>query len=385
MVEIIGLTGLRPTKESITAVTVPPYDVIKPESKLEKLLSDNEDSLFHVKLGSKPVESLAKLVEKKILVEDTEPCFYVYEQIYGDKSRTGFFAAAEVSDYSKRNIIRHEKTFDEKVQGRLELTRKTGYSFGPVFLLTKSKIADTLEKVKKNYKPEYEFSSDFQGENDLDGIKNRIFRINENSPEGLELKKLIAENALYIADGHHRYHTALKGNQTHFLTYICEGAKIEAYNRVINGMKKFEEVIEKLNLEKTDTFRTPGKHEFCIYTKKGTYIMKAKNIPSDVIGKLDCSILEKELYPALGLSHDMIMDSKYFDYYPESQLDKMMECVDKGKYDIAVALHPVSIDELMSVADAGLEDSNIVMPEKSTFFAPKILSGIFVYKPVIKK
>jgi len=76
----------------------------------------------------------------------------------------------------------------------------------------------------------------------------------------------------------------------------------------------------------------------------------------------------------------MITDPKHFDYYSESELDKMKECVDSVKYDIAVALHPVSIDELMAVADAGLKDPNIVMPEKSTFFAPKILTGIIIYK-----
>jgi uncharacterized protein (DUF1015 family) len=128
---------------------------------------------------------------------------------------------------------------------------------------------------------------------------------------------------------------------------------------------------------------TPPKHRFAIYTKDGSYLLDAVTIPQDVVGRLDCSILERELYPRLGLTHAMIQDEKHFDYYPESQLDQAKAAVDRGDYELAIALHPVSIDELMKVADAGLDDGEIVMPEKSTFFAPKILSGVFVYRHTI--
>jgi uncharacterized protein (DUF1015 family) len=104
-------------------------------------------------------------------------------------------------------------------------------------------------------------------------------------------------------------------------------------------------------------------------------------VPTDVVGRLDCSILERELYPMLGLNHEMIKDAKHFDYYPEQDLAGMQACVDRGTYDLAVALAPVSIDELVAVADAGLADGGkTVMPEKSTFFAPKILSGVMLYR-----
>src|SRR5690606_6311006 len=120
-----------------------------------------------------------------------------------------------------------------------------------------------------------------------------------------------------------------------------------------------------------ERFETPPKHAFALRTKEGTWLLRAKEVPDDVVGRLDCAILERELYPALGLTHDQIVDPAHFDYYPESQLDEMEAVVDAGKYELAIALHPVSIDELIAVADAGLEDSSIVMPEKSTFFAPK--------------
>lgn len=382
MAEVKGLTGLRPAGDSIKRITCPPYDVIKPASLLESVLKRNEDSLYHVTLGEEPIEALNRLLDQGLLLEEATPSFYVYEQAYGKEIRRGVFAATEVTDYKEGNIIRHEKTFDEKVKGRLELREKTGYTFEPVFLLTQAPLKAVLDEVVRKYQPEYEFVSDFNKASELHGIKNRIFRVEEESREGKLIKEVIASGSLYIADGHHRYHASLLNKQTHCLAYICEGvdAHISAYNRVINGMVRFEEIKEKLPLVRIAEFQTPEKHNFAIYTKEGIYLLKTINVPDDVVGRLDCSILEKELYPHLGLSHEMITDSRYFDYYAEDDLEKMRECVDEGRYDLAVALHPVDISELIAVADAGIHNPEIVMPEKSTFFAPKILSGIFIYK-----
>lgn len=382
MVEVKGLTGLRPAGDSIKRITCPPYDVIKSASLLESVLKRNEDSLYHVTLGEEPLRALNRLQEKGLLLTDETPCFYVYEQIYGKEIRRGVFAATEVANYSEGKIIRHEKTFDEKVKGRLALREKTSYTFEPVFLLTQAPLKAVLDEVVRNYEAEYEFNSDFNKASELHGIKNRIFRVKEESREGKLIKEVISSGPLYIADGHHRYHASLLNRQTHCLAYICEGAdaRILAYNRVINGMVKFEEIKGKLPLVRETEFKTPDKHNFAIYTKEGIYLLKTASVPEDVVGRLDCSILEKELYPHLGLSHEMITDSRYFDYYAEDDLEKMRECVDEGRYNLAVALHPVDITELIAVADAGINNPEIVMPEKSTFFAPKILSGIFIYK-----
>src|SRR5690606_21623248 len=127
------------------------------------------------------------------------------------------------------------------------------------------------------------------------------------------------------------------------------------------------------------------KHHVSLYTREGAFLLKAQDVPADVVGGLDCSILERELYPHLGVEHSMILKQEHFDYYPEWDLATMKALVDEGKYDLAVALHPVSIDELIAVADAGMNNPEIVMPEKSTFFAPKILSGIILYKHAYKE
>jgi len=380
MVATIGLTGLRPDPSRASDIASPPYDVIKPGTPLEKLLSSQADSLYHISLGPNPAEARDRLVGDGALVVDDEPAYYVYEQTWEGGQRTGVFVAAKVSPYEDKQVIRHEKTFDDKVKGRLAMRRATGLHVGPVFVLTRAPIASALEQAKAELAPIYDFVSEFGGFSELEGIRNKVWRVSEKSDTGQAIQAALATEPLYIADGHHRYHASLLNEQSHFLCFVTEEAVIQAYNRVINGVQPFSEVADQLPLRRVETFHTPKKHSFCIYTKDGCWELDAQEVPDDVVGQLDCAILERELYPKLGLTHDMIVDPKHFDYYSEAALDDMKAAVDRGDYDMAVALHPVSLDELMAVADAGLEDPEIVMPEKSTFFQPKILSGLFLYR-----
>lgn len=380
MTRIDGLVGLRPDPAQVATITAPPYDVIKPGSPLEALLAARAESVYHVTLGADPGAALERLCQAGHLRVDEEPAYYVYEQRWQGGERLGVFAATEVSDYSARQIIRHEKTFDDKVQGRIALARATGHTTGPVFLLTRSPIQDLLHAIRREQTPLYDFVSDFAGHGDLHGIHSRVFRLPAASDQGRQLQALIGRHPLYIADGHHRYHAALKNGQSHLLAYIVEEAHIQAYNRVCTGQVPFLSIVDQLDLEPVDHLQTPPKHAFCLAYRGGWAMLRARQVPTDVVGRLDCAILERELYPLLGLDHSMIVDPQHFDYYAESQLDLMQDCVDTGRYDLAIALHPVSIDDLMAVADAGLDDPEIVMPEKSTFFAPKILTGLFFYR-----
>lgn len=380
MVATIGLTGLRPDPSRASQIASPPYDVIKPGTPLEKLLREQADSLFHIILGDEPASARDRIVASGGLIEDDEPAYYVYEQTWEGGQRTGVFVAAAVSPYEEKQIIRHEKTFDSKVKGRIAMRKATGLHIGPVFVLTRAPIAAALEKAKAEAGPIYDFTSEFGGFSELEGIRNKVWRVPEQSETGQTIQAALATEPLYIADGHHRYHASLLNQQSHFLCYVTEEAVIQAYNRVINGVRPFSEIAGELALRPVETFHTPKKHSFCIYTKQGCWELDAEHVPEDVVGRLDCAILERELYPKLGLTHDMIIDPNHFDYYSESALCEMKAAVDRGDYDMAVALHPVSLEDLMAVADAGLEDSDIVMPEKSTFFQPKILSGLFLYR-----
>jgi uncharacterized protein (DUF1015 family) len=380
MADIGGVHGLRAAAEWAEAIATPPYDVIKEGSALEARLRANPSSFFHVTLGDDPKGALDGLVRQGRLVADDEPCFYAYEQRWGGEERLGFFAAVAVTPYSSGQVIRHEKTFDEKVKGRIAVTNATGFTLEPIFLLTRAAVSPILEEVRRGMEPLYSFASDFGGLNDLHGIVSRVFRVPASSPFGRSLQAAVAQEPLYIADGHHRYHAALLNGQDRAMAYIVEKARIRAYNRVIRGARRFEDVRGELALVPAPRFETPPKHEFCLYSRSGTFRLAAREVPTDVVGRLDCRILERELYPHLGVDHSMIRDKRHFDYYPEHDLQAMRELVDAGAYDLAVALAPVSLDELMAVADAGLDDPEVVMPEKSTFFAPKILSGLVVHR-----
>jgi len=380
MVATIGLTGPRPDPAHVSEIASPPYDVIKPGTELEALLRSRPNSLFHVTLGGHPKEAMDRLVSEKLVIEDDEPAYYVYEQTWKDGQRTGVFVAAEVSPYEDQQVIRHEKTFDDKVKGRLAVRRATGLHIGPVFVLTRAPIGRALDDAKRSAKPIYDFMSDFGGFSELEGIRNKVWRVAEHSDTGRAIQATLRTEPFYIADGHHRYHASLLHDQTHFLCYVTEEAVIQAYNRVINGVRPFSEVAGELPLRRVESFHTPKKHTFCIYTKQGCYELDAQHVPNDVVGRLDCAILERELYPKLGLTHDMVVDPNHFDYYSEGALDEMKAVVDRGDYDMAIALHPVSLEDLMAVADAGLQDPEVVMPEKSTFFQPKILSGLCLYR-----
>ncbi len=381
MVAIEGLIGLRARPEHVARLTTPPYDVIKEGSPLAERLAANPDSLFHVILGPRPKEALEGLVARGVLVTDEEPAYYVFEQRWGEgESRTGVYVAVEVSDYAQGEVIRHEKTFDEKVRGRIALAKATAHTIGPVFLLTRAALAPLLERAKAEGAPLYDFTSDFGGGTDLSGVASRVWRVPAASERGRSIAEALAPHPLYIADGHHRYHAALKNGQSHVLGYITPEARILAYDRVVRGVRPFVEAERELALEPLEAFATPPKHAFALYTREGTYLLRAQHVPDDVVGRLDCAILERELYPHLGLTHDHIVDPAHFDYYPESALDEMKAVVDQGRYELAIALHPVSIDELIAVADRGLEDPRVVMPEKSTFFSPKILSGLVLYR-----
>ena len=381
MVKAIGLSGLRPNprEEHAARLACPPYDVIKPGSALAARLGGQPDSLFHVILGDSPVAAVDGLVSRGVLIEDREPAFYVYEQRAGDETRTGVFVAVEVTDYSAGQIIRHEKTFDAKVKGRIALAAATGLTTEPIFLLTRAPIEGLLAEAKGE-PPLYDFIGDFGGGTDLHEVSARVWRVTASSSLGSRLSDALAPEPLYIADGHHRYHAALRGGHSHVLAYVTERARILAYDRVVNPIVPFAKVRSELALTPRETFSTPEKNAFALYTREGCWTLRAREVPDDVVGRLDCSILERELYPRLGLEHRHIVDPAHFDYYPENALDEMVARVDAGDFELAIALHPVSLEELIAVADAGMSDPDIVMPEKSTFFSPKILSGLFLYR-----
>ena len=294
-------------------------------------------------------------------------------------TRTGVLLAVAATDYADGQVIRHEKTFDDKVQGRIALADQTGLTTGPVFFLTRAPLQGVLEAAKASA-PLYDFAADFGPGTDLSGVHSRVWRLGADERAGRAICEALEPDPLYIADGHHRYHAAIRRGQSHVLAYVTDEARILAYDRVVTGTVPWVDARASLSLTPVARFETPPKHVFAIYTRDAAFHLPARVVPSDPVGRLDCAILERELYPALGLTHDHVVDPAHFDYFPETQLAEMKALVDAGHHELAVALHPVTVDELIAVADAGLREPDVVMPEKSTYFSPKILTGLFVYR-----
>ena len=193
MVATIGLVGVRPAPSLAHRVTAPPYDVIKPGTPLEARLFAEPLSLVHVTLGKEPAASFARLRAEGALIDDEEPSYWVYEQRWSGGRRTGVLTAVEVTPYEAKQVIRHEKTFDDKVAGRMKLHKDTGHTLGPVFGLTRAPIEALLEEAIATLSPTYDFATDLGGLNDLHGIATRAFRVPEASPLGARLKAALAQ------------------------------------------------------------------------------------------------------------------------------------------------------------------------------------------------
>lgn len=375
MANTYGLVGLRPAPQHVADFTSPPYDVAQMGVAMERLLSENPRSLYHLILALEPAQVLERMTQEGWLIPDEEPCYYVYEQSWGHQSRLGVLFAGEVSDYSQRQIIRHEKTFPGKVEKSILLKRQIRHDIGPVFLFTRAMITGVLRNCTSEA-PLYAFTS-------RDGIRNRVWRVPESSGRGKAIQEALRTRPFYIADGHHRYQAALSGGLERFVAYATEHAHIEAYNRVIRGSISFDQIRAHLPLESVSTLVTPPKNAFCLYSAGRSYLLRNPHkIERDlgIVERLDCSVLEREFYPIIGLKPHMMKNPENLGYYPENAMAEMKLAVDRGDYDVAVALHPVSLDELIAVADAGLDNPGLVMPEKSTFFAPKVLSGLFLQR-----
>ncbi len=397
MVRIQGITGLVAADPG-TFVS-PPYDVIQPGSEVEDLLSQRLNSAYPlIRLnenlpgiweGTDRRGVLDSLVTTGVLKEDETPSYYVLEQEWDGGKRIGVLVSGEVTDYDKGQVIRHEKTFDDKVEGRVDLRKELELQMGPVWCLVRDGQNDfekLLGEIVRENTPDADFTCDFESAvvSEMHGMRNRVFRIPASSDYGRQLAAKLNPRPFYIADGHHRYHACFSTGQKQFFAYVCpeQSAQILAYNRVINPSRVFEEIKCKLDTSQVDQFKTPEKGHFSIYTKGGIYVVRASDFcaADDVVGKLDVTKLERQVYPHLGLVPDMISLRAYLDYYPETALDRMKGLVDSGAYKMAVALHPVSVRELLDVAYKGFMDGVTVMPEKSTYFYQKLPTGIVMMR-----
>lgn len=403
--------AVRPIEDKAEAVAALPYDVMNSDEARE-MAKGNPYSFLHVdkaeidldksvniydeKVYLKARENLDKLVSDGACRQDEKQCFYIYRQIMDGRSQTGLVGCASIDDYINNVIKKHEFTRADKEQDRINHVDYCDANTGPIFLAYRenNKISEIIENWKNTHKCVYDFVSD--------GVQNTVWVIDCDKTIALLTEEFSKAGDLYIADGHHRCASAVKVglkrrkenpdyDSTEEFNFFLAVAfpknelAIMDYNRVIkdtNGLTA-DELIEKLSecftVEPADVspYRPTEKHTFGMYLENKWYALKAKDgtfDETDVVGRLDVSILQNNcITPIFGIEDPRT--DKRIDFVGGIRGLGELERRCNSDMKVAFSMFPTSLDDLMAIADAGK-----VMPPKSTWFEPKLLSGLFIHK-----
>ncbi|NCB41425.1 MAG: DUF1015 domain-containing protein [Clostridia bacterium] len=402
---------IHPTPSVAPEICALPYDVMnrkeasdmakgKPFSFLHVSRSEidvpDEVDPYSAQVYDKAKETLAQWIKDGILLKEEQPCYMIYRQTMNGNVQTGVVGCVSVDDYEKNIVKKHEVTRKEKEADRTSHFDRCDANTEPVFLAYRNtQLIDlTVKKWIKENTPIYDFFTE-------DGIGHTVWLVDSKAANDVIEMAFDDIPFVYIADGHHRAASAASvakkrraaldysGNEPfNFFMAVCFpdfDLRIMDYNRVVSDLNNLtpEELIKQIKASGFSVFAIKGmvrkptkKHSFCMYMNKQWYALEAqKNIlPSDVIGSLDVSILQdKILNPILGINDPRT--DKRIDFVGGIRgLKELERRVDSGSAAVAFALCPLTMDELLAVADAGQ-----IMPPKSTWFEPKLGSGLFIH------
>ncbi len=409
MARIEPFRGLRPDPVIVKEVASPPYDVLNSE-EAKKMAGSNENSFLHIvkpeidlspetDLYSDIVYETAKnnfrrFIETGILVQDQKRCFYIYKQVWGDHVQVGLVAGASTDDYLDDVIKKHEHTREDKERDRMRHIEALNANTGPVFLTFKeNQSVVELMNQGMEQSPVYDFTSD-------DGVRHIFYVIEDDSAIRKISEAFNKVDFLYVADGHHRSASATKikvkreksnlshtGNEEYnfFLSVIFphNQMKILPYNRVVkdmNGMCKaelFHKISRKFTYEETDLSAPETNHTFCMFVSGKWYLLRAKDDSFDVddpVNSLDAAILQNNILgPVLGIENPR-KDNRIDFIGGIRGTEELERLVNNGDFKLAFSMYPTSIEELFRVADSGK-----TMPPKSTWFEPKLRSGLVTH------
>ena len=398
--------ALRPIPEKASSVAALPYDVVTREEA--KLIGDkNPDSFLHVdrpemdlpdetdlydaKVYDKARENLQNMERNGILKQDETPCYYIYELTRNGRSQTGLVGCCSIDDYMNGVVKKHELTREDKEQDRIRHVDTCDANTGPIFLACRypQELLDLMEGWKASHEAVYDFMAD-------DGIGHRAWVIDGEKEKATIAQQFGEIPSIYIADGHHRAASAVKvglkrraehpdydGTEefNYFLSVVFpyDQLTILAYNRVVKDLHGMDEhafiASLKFNFE---LMIMPGfpckpveKHCMGMYVGGNWYHLKAKK---DIVGQLDVSILqEKILSPILGIG-DPRTDQRIRFVGGSHKLSELAQIADSTG-GVAFAMFPTAMEDLMQIAD-----ESKLMPPKSTWFEPKLRSGLFIHK-----
>lgn len=410
MATIKPFSCVRPKAEMASRVAALPYDVYNRKEAKEEVMReplsflkidrpetafDDSVDMYAPEVYQKAKELLQKDIQDGVYERDEEAVYYIYELVMDGRSQTGIVACASIEDYENQVIKKHENTREDKEVDRITHVDTCGAQTGPIFLAYRSEqvINDIVERVKKE-SPLYDFTA-------VDGITHRVFRIGR--PDDVEAirKAFSGIDRIYIADGHHRAASAVKvgikrrnANPAHtgteeynfFLSVLFphDQLMIMDYNRTVkdlNGLTSEEfikRVQENFDVQKSDVpVRPDSKGQMGMYMEKQWYCLTAKDKlfeGKDAVGQLDVSVLQQYLLaPVLGIG-DPRTDSRIDFIGGIRGLTELEKRADEDMK-VSFSMYPTSIIELFDVAD-----QNLLMPPKSTWFEPKLRSGLFIHE-----
>lgn len=410
MATVKAFKAIRPTPEKAADVAALPYDVYnreeargavagKPDSFLRvdrpETTMDPEIDLYDPAVYRQARKNLERLISDHILIQDEQPQFYLYALKMGEHEQTGLVACTSVDEYLDGTIKKHELTRSEKEQDRIHHVDSCDANTGPIFLTYRhqEEIDRRVQKIR-NEAPLYDFVSD-------DGIRHRVWHVRNQEDISGFIQDFAKVPALYIADGHHRAASAVKVAQmrrkehpgysgdepfNYFLSVVFPDNQLDIldYNRVVkdlNGLtpQDFMTALqEKCEIEAVDqAYRPNSKGQFGMYFEDQWYKLKIHDElveKGDPVKGLDVSVLQEQiLSPILGIG-DPRVDQR-IDFVGGIRGLKELERRVHTDMQVAFSMYPTSVGELMAIADAGL-----LMPPKSTWFEPKLRSGLFIHK-----
>ncbi|MDE7387756.1 MAG: DUF1015 family protein [Muribaculaceae bacterium] len=412
MAKVKPFKGLRPPRELVTSVASRPYDVLNSEEARAEA-EGNERSLYHIikpeidfpvgtdehapEVYEKAVENFERFQREGWLVEDSEECYYIYAQTMDGRTQYGIVIAAAVEDYMSGAIKKHELTRKDKEEDRMKHVRVNNANVEPVFFaFPDNEELDEIIRTVTAGPAEYDFTAP-------DGFGHHFWVIRDSKLIERITREFERIPAMYIADGHHRTaaaalvgHEKAQGNPGHdgseeynyFLAVAFPSShlRIIDYNRVVrdlNGLSPAE-FLEKLEYDfivegkGTEVYQPAALHNFSLYVAGRWYSLTAREgryDDNDPIGVLDVTISSDLILRDL-LGIDDLRTSKRIDFVGGIRgLGELKRRVDSGEMAAALALYPVSMKQLMDIADSGA-----IMPPKTTWFEPKLRSGLVIHK-----
>ena len=409
MPKVKPFRGLRPPKDLVEQVESRPYDVLDSEEARAEA-GNNEKSLYHIikpeinfpegtseydpRVYDSAAEQFEKFQKNGWLLQDEQENYYLYAQTMNGKTQYGIVLCAHVDDYMNGNIKKHELTRRDKEDDRMKHVRITNANIEPVFLAFRHN--DVLAELIKKYAAQ---ESVYHFKAPVDGFIHQFWVIDNKEDQDAITEEFAKMDSLYIADGHHRSAAAARvgaekgekegrGEHDYYMAvcFPAEQLTILDYNRVVkdlNGLSEedFLKALEKnftVACKGEENYRPQKMHEFSLYVGGKWYSLEAKPgtfNENNPIGVLDVDISSRLILDEILNIKDLRSDKRIEFVGGLRGLGELKRRVDSGEMKMALALYPVSMQQIMDIADSGN-----IMPPKATWFEPKLRSGLVIHK-----